>query len=76
MDLRAGHPPRGPDEIRGAAVAVDRRADLRLAGPLPPAEQGLRGVRGVKRVLDLHRNDSSDAPTSRPGLNSAFRTPF
>src|SRR5271157_1799826 len=64
LDLRVGHPPRGAEEVRGAAVAVDRRADVRLVGPISPAEQGLRGVRGVERVVDLRRHDPSDAPTS------------
>jgi len=45
-------------------VALDRRADLRLVGALPPLEQGLRKDGGVERVLDLHRHYSFDAPTS------------
>src|SRR5271157_3222978 len=50
LDLRVGHPPRGAEEVRGAAVAVDRRADIRLVGPISPTEQGLRGVGGVEQV--------------------------
>src|SRR5215469_7763896 len=44
--LRLGHPGRrqveGPDHLRGPAATVDRGADLRLAGPLPPPGSGLR----------------------------------
>ena len=36
--------PEGADEVRGLEVALDRRADVRLAGPLSPPEQGLRGA--------------------------------
>src|SRR5450759_2375052 len=64
LDLRVGRPPRGREEVQGAEVALGRRADVRLAGPLPPLEQGLRGVGGVERVLDLSGNDPFDAPTS------------
>jgi len=64
LDPGVSRPPRGPDEVRGAAVAVDRGADVRLAGAIPAAEQGLRGERGVERGVDLHLHDPSDAPTS------------
>jgi len=33
-------------------------------GRYQPDEQGLRGFGGVERILDLHRHDPSDAPTS------------
>ena len=58
--------PEGEKRVQGAEVAVDRGADVRLAGPVPSAEQGLRADRGVERVVDLLGHDSFDAPTLDP----------
>ena len=52
------------DSAVTAVADVALRADVCLAGPVSPAEQGLRGLGGVERVLDLRRYDPSDAPTS------------
>ena len=71
-----GSPSRGGDGVQGPEVAVDRGADIRLAGPLPALEQGLRGERGVERILDLCGYDSFHAPAPRSSLIEAFRTPF
>ena len=66
--LGAGDRPEAGEEeggaVQGGEVAVDRGADVRLAGAESPVEQGLRAPAGVERGRDLHRHDPSDAPTS------------
>ena len=38
--------------VQGDEVALDRGADVRLAGPVPAVEQGLRAAAGVHAVRD------------------------
>ena len=56
--LLEDRPEAGAEEgraVQGDEVAVDRGADVRLAGPVSAAEQGLRAAAGVERGDDLHR---------------------
>ena len=51
-------------EVQGLEVALDRGADVRLAGSVPAVEQGLRAVAGVERGWIYIAMTPSDAPTS------------
>ena len=65
--------------ISGLAVALDRRTHLRLAQPLAPIEQGLRGLARNHRSADSNRHDPIDdsggsqpkSDLSRQALNHA-----
>ena len=50
--------------LRGAA-AMGRRADLRMAGQMPQAGQGLRANHRVRTGLGLHRKRQTAHPTAR-----------
>ena len=47
--------------FRGTAPPMGCRAHVRMAGAMPEAEQGLRGVAGDHRGVDLRRHDRTDA---------------
>ena len=51
--------------ISGLAVALDRRTHLRLAQPLAPIEQGLRGLARNHRSVDSNRHDPIDDQAAR-----------
>ena len=53
--------PAGERRVREAAAAVGGGADVRLAGPVPAAQPGLRAVHGVERGDDQGQFDSSHA---------------
>src|SRR5690606_18081252 len=55
-------------QVRGAAEALDRRADDSLAVPLPSAEQGLRGAAKVRRSIHTPCDDAPDASKTETGF--------
>ena len=55
-------PPRGEEGLGEAADPVDGGADVRLAGPVPPAEQGPGEERPVVGVVRQAGHDPVDAP--------------
>jgi transposase len=62
----------GPERQEGGAVqapevAVGGGADHRLAGAVPPAEQGLRVQRQLERGVGLDRGDPTDDPAAEAG---------
>src|SRR5262249_26394411 len=59
--------------VRGLAEAMDRRADVRLAGALSPIEQGLRGDNRQQHGVDSYSHDPSDG--TRLHTNIGFWTP-
>jgi hypothetical protein len=64
------------EEVRVAAEALDRGADLRLAGEASKAQQGLRAEHSIKRGNDLYRNESSDAQATCSQENLIHRHPL
>ncbi len=69
---------RRPEGVRGlgeAADPVDGRADVRLAGPLPPPEQGPGEERPVVGVVHQAGDDPVDAPPA-PALRCGRRVPL
>src|SRR5262249_41561480 len=51
--------------VQGGQAAVGRGADVRLAGAVPPAGQGLRGDDGQQRGVRQVGDDPSDGPPAR-----------
>ena len=60
---RGGRPPGGERRVCEAAEAVGGGADVRLAGPVPAEQPGLRAVHGIERGDDQGQFDSSNAQT-------------
>lgn len=57
----------------GAAEAVDRGADVRLAQPLPTPQQRLRTESGHQRSLHPHRDDQPDVTTPDAAIDTLKR---
>ena len=56
--------------LRGPAAPMGRRADLRMAGQMPQAGQGLRANHRIRTGLGLHRKHQNAHPTAREGLKT------
>ncbi len=64
---------RHPRRVCGGAQAVDRGENLRLVGPLPSPQQGLRATHRVPRGHDPHFHDQPHAPPPRAGITRLLR---
>jgi hypothetical protein len=64
-----------PAGVRGGAVAVDRGADIRLAGALPTPQVGLRTTARDYRGYHSHYDNSTHAPQATR-MNQLFNHPL
>jgi transposase len=56
--------------LRGPAASMGRRANLRMAGQMPEAGQGLRAHHRIRTDLDPHRKHPNAHPTACKGLKT------
>jgi hypothetical protein len=60
--------------VSGAAATRGDRADLRVAGPLPPVEQGLQAATAQQRNDDPPCHDQPDRPPTRTRIADFLNT--
>jgi len=62
----------GPAYVHCPAMALDRRAYVRLARTLQASVEGLRGTAADWRELDSSSDDKPDAPSARTFIASCL----
>ena len=67
----AGRAAGAPGRVPGAAAPAGGGADLRLAGPRPPAVEGLRAAVRDDRDLDLPCHDPADVAETGRSVNTS-----